>query len=97
MREKIQELADEYFRLNQVTMTKSERDRLVESLLDDVLGLGPLQQLVDDPDISEIMINHPKQIYVEKKGTPTLSSVTFESNKQLMLVIDRIERTPIEN
>jgi pilus assembly protein CpaF len=93
VRDKIQELADEYFRQNQVTMTKSERDRLVESLLDDVLGLGPLQQLVDDPEISEIMINHPKQIYVEKKGTPTLSSVTFESPKQLMLVIDRIVST----
>src|SRR5437868_3208024 len=93
VRDKIQELADEYFRGNQVTMTKSERDRLVESLLDDVLGLGPLQQLVDDPEISEIMINHPKQIYVEKKGTPTLSSVTFESSKQLMLVIDRIVST----
>ena len=93
VRDKIQELADEYFRGNQVTMTKSERDRLVESLLDDVLGLGPLQQLVDDPEISEIMINHPKQIYVEKKGTPMLSSVTFEGPKQLMLVIDRIVST----
>ncbi len=93
VRDKIQELADEYFRSNQVTMTKSERDRLVESLLDDVLGLGPLQQLVDDPEISEIMINHPKQIYVEKKGTPMLSSVTFEGPKQLMLVIDRIVST----
>jgi pilus assembly protein CpaF len=93
VRDKIQELADEYFRTNQVTMTKSERDRLVESLLDDVLGLGPLQQLVDDPEISEIMINHPKQIYVEKKGTPMLSSVTFEGPKQLMLVIDRIVST----
>jgi len=93
VRDKIQELSDEYFRTNQVTMTKSERDRLVESLLDDVLGLGPLQQLVDDPEVTEIMINHPKQIYVEKKGTPLLSSVTFESNKQLMLVIDRIVST----
>ncbi len=93
VREKIQELADEYFRINQVTMTKVEKDRLVESLLDDVLGLGPLQQLVDDPEISEIMINHPKQIYVEKKGQPMLSAVTFESNKQLMLVIDRIVST----
>ncbi|HEX6349907.1 MAG TPA: CpaF family protein [Candidatus Dormibacteraeota bacterium] len=93
VREKIQELSDEYFRMNQVTMTKSERDRLVESLLDDVLGLGPLQQLVDDPEISEIMINHPKQIYVEKKGTPLLSNITFESPKQLMLVIDRIVST----
>ncbi len=74
-------------------MTKSEKDRLVESLLDDVLGLGPLQQLVDDAEISEIMINHPKQIYVERKGQPMLSNVTFESSKQLMLVIDRIVST----
>jgi pilus assembly protein CpaF len=93
VRDKIQELADEYFRTNSVTMTKGEKDRLVESLLDDVLGLGPLQQLVDDPDVSEIMINHPKQIYIEKKGQPMLSAVTFESNKQLMLVIDRIVST----
>jgi pilus assembly protein CpaF len=93
VRDKIQELTDEYFRANTVTMTKSEKDRLVESLLDDVLGLGPLQQLVDDPEISEIMINHPKQIYVERRGTPMLSNVTFESSKQLMLVIDRIVST----
>src|SRR5581483_941485 len=72
VREKIQELADEYFRLNAVTMTKVEKDRLVESLLDDVLGLGPLQQLVDDPEITEIMVNHPKQVYVERKGQPML-------------------------
>jgi pilus assembly protein CpaF len=93
VREKIQELADEYFRINQVTMTKVEKDRLVESLLDDVLGLGPLQQLIDDEEISEIMINHPKQIYVERKGQSLLSNVTFESTKQLMLVIDRIVST----
>ena len=93
VRDKIQELADEYFRVNTITMTKTEKDRLVESLLDDVLGLGPLQQLVDDLDISEIMINHPKQIYVERKGQPMLSNVTFESAKQLMLVIDRIVST----
>ncbi|HVB76843.1 MAG TPA: CpaF family protein [Candidatus Nitrosotalea sp.] len=93
VRDKIQELADEYFRINTVTMTKTERDRLVESLLDDVLGLGPLQQLVDDPDISEIMINHPKQIYVERRGQLMLSGVTFESSKQLMLVIDRVVST----
>ncbi|HUZ90242.1 MAG TPA: CpaF family protein [Candidatus Acidoferrales bacterium] len=95
VREKIQELADEYFRINavSVTMTKTERDRLVESLLDDVLGLGPMQQLVDDPDISEIMINHPKQVYIERQGQLMLSGVTFESSKQLMLVIDRIVST----
>jgi pilus assembly protein CpaF len=87
---KITELAEEYFRTNTMTLTKMDRERLIESLMDDVLGLGPLETLVNDPEITEIMINHPKQIYVERKGVPMLSNVTFESSKQLMLVIDRI-------
>src|SRR5581483_5720908 len=90
VREKIAELADEYFRTTAVTMTKTDRERLVESVLDDVLGLGPLEALLADPSITEIMANHPKQIYVEKSGEPTLSAVTFESERQMRQVIDRI-------
>ena len=90
VRAKIIELADEYFRTTALTMTKSDRERLVESVLDDVLGLGPLEALLADPSITEIMANHPKQIYVEKSGEPTLSAVTFESERQMRQVIDRI-------
>src|SRR5579859_1165894 len=90
VRAKIVELADEYFRTTAMTMTKSDRERLVESVLDDVLGLGPLEALLADPSITEIMANHPKQIYVEKSGEPTLSAVTFESERQMRQVIDRI-------
>jgi len=90
VRAKIAELADEYFRTTAITMTKSDRERLVESVLDDVLGLGPLEALLADPSITEIMANHPKQIYVEKSGEPTLSAVTFESERQMRQVIDRI-------
>jgi pilus assembly protein CpaF len=90
VREKIVELVDEYIRSNGMTMTRQDRERLIESLLNDVLGLGPLEPLINDGEITEIMINHPKQIYIERRGTPMLSNVTFESNKQLMLVIDRI-------
>src|ERR1700758_218399 len=90
VRAKIVELADEYFRTTSVTMTKTDRERLVESVLDDVLGLGPLEALLGDPSITEIMANHPKQIYVEKSGEPTLSAVTFESERQMRQVIDRI-------
>src|ERR1700674_3759327 len=79
VREKIVELAEEYFRTTAMTMTKNDKERLVESVLDDVLGLGPLEALLADPNITEIMANHPKQIYVEKSGEPILSSVTFES------------------
>src|SRR5713226_5556480 len=90
VREKIFELAEEYFRTTAMTMTKADKERLVESVLDDVLGLGPLEALLADPSITEIMANHPKQIYVEKSGEPTLSAVTFESERQMRQVIDRI-------
>jgi pilus assembly protein CpaF len=90
VREKIVELADEYFRTTAMTMTKTDKERLVDSVLDDVLGLGPLEALLADPNITEIMANHPKQIYVEKNGEPALSAVTFESERQMRQVIDRI-------
>src|SRR6266849_4794760 len=88
VREKIFELAEEYFRSTAMTMTKNDKERLVDSVLDDVLGLGPLEALLADPSITEIMANHPKQIYVEKAGEPTLSAVTFESERQMRQVID---------
>src|SRR6202795_931945 len=90
VREKILELAEEYFRSTAMTMTKNDKERLVDSVLDDVLGLGPLEALLADPNITEIMANHPKQLYVEKAGEPTLSAVTFESERQMRQVIDRI-------
>src|SRR5258708_13789620 len=74
VREKILELAEEYFRSTAMTMTKNDKERLVDSVLDDVLGLGPLEALLADPSITEIMANHPKQIYVEKAAEPTLSA-----------------------
>ena len=54
------------------------------------MGLGPLEDLLADPDVAEIMVNGPKQIYTEVKGKILKSPITFESNEQLMLVIDRI-------
>ncbi len=90
VRDKIVELADEYFRTTAMTITKTERERLIESVLDDVLGLGPMEALLADNSITEIMANHPKQIYVERAGEPTLSAVTFESERQMRQVIDRI-------
>jgi pilus assembly protein CpaF len=90
VKEKIVELSEEYIRTSGMTMTRPDRERLIESLMDDILGLGPLEVLLNDKEITEIMINHPKQIYVERKGTPMLSDVTFENDKQLMRVIDRV-------
>jgi pilus assembly protein CpaF len=71
-------------------LPRNERNRLVESLVNDVLGLGPLEQLLNDPDISEIMINGPHQIYIEQRGKLSVSPVHFESNGHLLQVIDRV-------
>ncbi|GAC1575057.1 MAG: CpaF family protein [Candidatus Dormibacteria bacterium] len=87
---KITELTNEMLAAGNTPMPRNERARLIESLINDVLGLGPLEQLLNDPEITEIMINGPRQIYIEQKGKLTMSGVTFETNAQLLQVIDRV-------
>jgi pilus assembly protein CpaF len=66
------------------------REQLLTDILNNILGYGPLQPLLDDPEVSEIMVNGPRRIYVEKKGRLTKSNVVFESNEHVLRVIDRI-------
>ena len=87
---KIGELVNEVLSEQGAPIPRNERQRLVESLINDVLGLGPLEQLLNDPEITEIMINGPRQIYIEQEGKLTMSPVTFETNGQLLQVIDRV-------
>ena len=87
---KITELTNEILASTNTPMPRNERARLIESLINDVLGLGPLEQLLNDPEITEIMVNGHRQIYIEQKGKLTMSNVGFETNAQLMQVIDRI-------
>src|SRR3989475_938727 len=75
------------------SLAKPEKQRLLDSVLNDFLGLGPIEALISDPTITEIMVNGPDQIFVEHKGKLTLSNVQFESEDQLRRVIDRIVST----
>jgi pilus assembly protein CpaF len=90
VRQRITELVNEIIAEQAITMTRGDRQRVVEVVVHDVLGLGPLEDLLANPDVTEIMINSYQQIYVEQHGKLTLSPVTFESNEHLMQVIDRI-------
>ena len=74
----------------QVPLTPEERTRLVQDISDDVLGFGPLQRLLDDPAVTEIMVNRMDQIYVERKGKLTLTESRFSSEDHLRKVIERI-------
>jgi pilus assembly protein CpaF len=90
IRQRIAELVTEVINEQGLTMSRQDRVRVVDTLIHDVLGLGPLEDLLANPDIAEIMVNGPNQIYVEEKGKLLRSPVTFESTEQLMQVIDRI-------
>ena len=71
-------------------LNRSERDRLVEEVLDETFGLGPLEILLKDPLISDILINGPKNIYCERGGKMEKSTVEFRDNAHLLQIIDRI-------
>lgn len=71
-------------------LNRNERDRLVNEVLDETFGLGPLEMLLKDSTISDILINGPKSIYCERSGKIEKTNVTFRDNKHLMQIIDRI-------
>jgi len=73
-----------------VPLTAADRQRLMREVLDDVLGLGPLQSLIDDETITEVMVNGPDHVYIERAGKLQLSDTTFESDAHLRRIIDRI-------
>ncbi len=74
----------------QAPLTHDERQRLMHEVRDDVLGLGPLQRLLDDESITEIMVNGPDTVYVEHRGRLTRSSTRFTSEEHLRRIIERI-------
>ncbi|MCB0390198.1 MAG: Flp pilus assembly complex ATPase component TadA [Bdellovibrionales bacterium] len=71
-------------------LSREERSRVIKEVLDESLGLGPLETLLADSKVSEIMVNGANHIYVERGGKLTLSKVTFTSNTQLRNIIERI-------
>src|SRR5437773_11305296 len=64
-------------------LNRSERERLVEEVLDETFGLGPLELLLKDPTISDILINGPKNVYVERRGRMEKTTVSFRDNNHL--------------
>jgi pilus assembly protein CpaF len=71
-------------------LNRTERERLIDEVLDETFGLGPLEILLKDPTISDILINGPKHVYVERRGKVERTDVTFRDNNHLMQIIDRI-------
>ncbi|MCH7729587.1 MAG: CpaF family protein, partial [Planctomycetes bacterium] len=71
-------------------LNRNEREQLIDEVLDETFGLGPLELLLKDSSISDIMINGPKNVYVERKGVVEKTGVVFRDNNHLLQIIDRI-------
>jgi pilus assembly protein CpaF len=90
VRRTIQDLFEQILSEENIVLSRPERARLFEQIAAEILGLGPLQPLLEDESITEIMVNGAKNIYVERKGKLHRVPVTFESNEHVMRIIDRI-------
>src|SRR5215470_14712614 len=71
-------------------LNRVERERLIDEILDETLGFGPLEVLLKDPTISDILINGPHNIFVERRGKLEKTDVKFRDNDHLLQIIDRI-------
>jgi pilus assembly protein CpaF len=71
-------------------LSAAEKQQITDEVLDEVFGLGPLEPLLQDPTISDILVNGSKQVYVERKGLLELTSVVFRDDAHLLRIIDKI-------
>src|ERR1700682_1567879 len=87
---RVAQLTDEYCDEAKLKLTKHDRTELAELIMHDVLGLGPLESLLEDPEVSEIMVNGPKTIFAERRGRLAQSELVFENERELPRVIARV-------
>ncbi len=90
MRQMIEALFNQVLAEENLLYTRSVRNRLLDWVLDDIMGFGPLEPLLKDPSITEVMANGHQNIYIERNGKIEKTNVVFENEAHLMRIIDRI-------
>ena len=90
LRMEVRRAAEELTRLSSDLLNLSERERLVNEVIDETFGLGPLEPLLRDPTITDIMVNGPKVVYVERRGRLEPVEIAFHDDRHLLQIIQRI-------
>jgi pilus assembly protein CpaF len=86
-------LAEELLTVENAPLSSNDRERLVGEVRHELFGLGPLEPLLADPTISDILVNSPKRIYIERGGRLEMTNIEFKDDEHLMRVIERIVST----
>ena len=90
VRRQIEEIFSKAVDEEGLALTRAERVRMLEQITDEIVGLGPLEPLLRDESITEIMVNGPRQVYIERSGRIEMANVTFQNDDHVMRIIDRI-------
>jgi len=90
LRDEVRRGAEQLCRQSNDLLSMSERERLVGEVLDETFGIGPLEVLMRDPTVSDILVNGPKCVYVEKRGRLSRSEVVFNDERHLIEIVRRI-------
>src|SRR5437870_1059359 len=90
VRQEVRALIRELCQTEKGLLNSADQERLMDEVMDETFGLGPLEALLKDPTITDILVNRFDRVYVEKKGRLELSDVTFRDNAHLRQIIDRI-------
>lgn len=90
VRQQVQEVFNTILEQEKIVLSRAERLRLFESIAAEILGYGPIEPLLRDDTITEVMVNGPKQVYIERRGKLHRTDVTFESDEHVGRIIDRI-------
>ncbi|WP_171210953.1 CpaF family protein [Ruegeria sp. HKCCA5426] len=90
LRAEISAIASEVLELKNIVLNREDRSQLNKELYDEVTGLGPLEALLQDDTVNDILVNGPQQIFVERAGKLEISDITFKDEKHLMRIIDKI-------
>ncbi|MDI6758339.1 MAG: CpaF family protein [Candidatus Omnitrophota bacterium] len=86
----VKQLLNEIIHRERLIMPDSDQNKVIADLVDELTGFGPIENIMNDPDVSEIMINGPKKIYIEKKGKKALSDLVFDDEQQLRCLVHKI-------
>src|SRR6476661_4141870 len=90
VRRQIEEIFGKVIDEEGLALTRAERVRMLEQITDEIIGLGPLEPLLRDESITEVMDNGPRQVYIERSGKLELTNVVFQNDDHVMRIIDRI-------
>lgn len=90
LKKEIYRLIDYVCTIDRLTMVQEEKDHIALELVDEVLGIGPLSSFLNDPTVTEIMVNGPDTIYIEKNGQMILTDVHFDNMRHLIQTIEKI-------